>query len=144
MVVCRYLFRMLRTLLSARGSKPDLITVYIDGSFAEVGDVCDLLRVKYRENQPISSKNARITQHYKATLSHMFETHPSADFGIVIEEDLDIAPDFFSYFSQTTSLLKEDRLIGNVHRLHLIEPPVNIFLRLMGSNYPGTILTLLS
>ena len=74
--------------------------------------MCRLLGVNYRENQPISSKNARITQHYRAILTHLFETHASADFGIIVEEDLDIAPDFFSYFSQTKSLLKEDRLIG--------------------------------
>ena len=29
-------------------------------------------------------------------------------------------------------------LLLEVHLLRLIEPPVNIFLRLMGSNYPGT------
>ena len=100
---------MLRTLLSARGSSPVLVTVYIDGEFDEVRDVCDLLRVNYKQNLPISSKNARITQHYKASLVHLFETNPKADYGIVIEEDLDIAPDFFSYFSQTMQLLEQDR-----------------------------------
>ena len=100
---------MLRRLLSARGSSPDLVTVYIDGEFEEVRDVCDLLRVNYKQNLPISSKNARITQHYKATLVHLFDTNPKAGYGILIEDDLDIAPDFFSYFSQTMRLLEQDR-----------------------------------
>ncbi|KAI6654145.1 Protein O-linked-mannose beta-1,2-N-acetylglucosaminyltransferase 1 [Oopsacas minuta] len=104
----RYLFRMLRTLLSARGSLRHLITVYIDGGFEQVRDVCSLLQVNYKQNTPISSKNARITQHYKTTLLHLFDSNPRADYGIIIEEDLDIAADFFSYFSQTMHLLKED------------------------------------
>ena len=31
-----------------------------------------------------------------------------AQYAIVLEEDLDVSPDFFSYFSQTLRLLEED------------------------------------
>ena len=34
-----------------------------------------------------------------------------AQYAIVLEEDLDVSPDFFSYFSQTLRLLEEDSSI---------------------------------
>ena len=56
----------------------------------------------------VGSRNARITQHYRASLTATFNIWPSAKYAIVLEEDLDVSPDFFSYFSQTLRLLEED------------------------------------
>uniref|UniRef100_A0A8C4L9T2 Protein O-linked-mannose beta-1,2-N-acetylglucosaminyltransferase n=1 Tax=Equus asinus TaxID=9793 RepID=A0A8C4L9T2_EQUAS len=61
-----YLYRMLRSLLSAQGVSPQMITVFIDGYYEE------------------------------------------AKFAVVLEEDLDIAVDFFSFLSQSIHLLEED------------------------------------
>ncbi|PAV81269.1 hypothetical protein WR25_08475 isoform A [Diploscapter pachys] len=49
----------------------------------------------------------RIARHYKLALSHVFDQlgHSSV---IITEDDLDIAPDFFEYFSATRYLLSED------------------------------------
>ena len=57
---------------------------------------------------PIGTSNARISQHYKAALTATFNLFPQAEYAIVLEEDLDVSPDFFSYFSQTKHLLAED------------------------------------
>ena len=35
--------------------------------------------------------------------------YPRASYAIVLEEDLDVSPDFFNYFSQTMGLLKADK-----------------------------------
>ncbi|XP_023077261.1 protein O-linked-mannose beta-1,2-N-acetylglucosaminyltransferase 1 isoform X2 [Piliocolobus tephrosceles] len=75
-----YLYRMLRSLLSAQGVSPQMITVFIDGYY----------------------------EHYKASLTATFNLFPEAKFAVVLEEDLDIAVDFFSFLSQSIHLLEED------------------------------------
>lgn len=53
--------------------------------------------------EPHGIKNARISQHYLAALSSAFDSYPEAGHVIVTEEDLDVAPDFYGYFSQVRS-----------------------------------------
>ncbi|MGH0172419.1 UNVERIFIED_CONTAM: hypothetical protein FKN15_068941 [Acipenser sinensis] len=89
-----YLYRMLRSLLSAQGVNPQMITVFIDGYYEEPMDVVELFGLKGVQHTPISIKNARVSQ--------------DAQFAIVLEEDLDISVDFFSFLSQTVHLLEED------------------------------------
>uniref|UniRef100_A0A8K9WVH7 Protein O-linked-mannose beta-1,2-N-acetylglucosaminyltransferase n=1 Tax=Oncorhynchus mykiss TaxID=8022 RepID=A0A8K9WVH7_ONCMY len=103
-----YLYRMLRSLLSAQGVNPQMVTVFIDGYYEEPMDVVELFGLKGVQHTPISIKNARVSQHYKASLTATFNLHPDADFAIVLEEDLDISIDFFSFLSQTVHLLNED------------------------------------
>ncbi|XP_071342709.1 protein O-linked-mannose beta-1,2-N-acetylglucosaminyltransferase 1 isoform X1 [Trachinotus anak] len=103
-----YLYRMLRSLLSAHGVNPQMITVFIDGYYEEPMDVVELFGLKGVQHTPISIKNARVSQHYKASLTATFNLHPDASFAIVLEEDLDISIDFFSFLSQTIHLLDED------------------------------------
>ncbi|CAM4625415.1 hypothetical protein PO909_005631 [Leuciscus waleckii] len=103
-----YLYRMLRSLLSSHGVNPQMITVFIDGYYEEPMDVVDLFGLKGVQHTPISIKNARVSQHYKASLTATFNLHPDADFAIVLEEDLDVSIDFFSFLSQTINLLRED------------------------------------
>ncbi|OZC06520.1 GNT-I family protein [Onchocerca flexuosa] len=52
----------------------------------------------------------QIARHYKLGLSHVFDklNHSSV---IIIEDDLDIAPDFFEYFSATRPLLDIDKTL---------------------------------
>ncbi|XP_038152001.1 protein O-linked-mannose beta-1,2-N-acetylglucosaminyltransferase 1 [Cyprinodon tularosa] len=103
-----YLYRMLRSLLSAHGVNPQMITVFIDGYYEEPMDVVELFALKGIQHTPISIKNARVSQHYKASLTATFNLHPDAGFAIVLEEDLDISVDFFSFLSQTIHLLDQD------------------------------------
>lgn len=60
------------------------------------------------QHTPIGVKNARISQHYKASLTATFNLFPDAEYAIVLEEDLDVSPDFLSYFAQTIHLLEDD------------------------------------
>ncbi|XP_055077170.1 protein O-linked-mannose beta-1,2-N-acetylglucosaminyltransferase 1 isoform X1 [Periophthalmus magnuspinnatus] len=103
-----YLYRMLRSLLSAHGVNPQMITVFIDGYYEEPMDVVELFGLKGVQHTPISIKNARVSQHYKASLTASFNLHPEAEFTIVLEEDLDVSIDFFSFLSQTIHLLNQD------------------------------------
>lgn len=60
-----YLYRMLRSLLSAAGSNPKMITIFIDGYFEEPLEVTKLFGLRGIQHTPIGVKNARISQHYK-------------------------------------------------------------------------------
>uniref|UniRef100_A0A672NGQ1 Protein O-linked-mannose beta-1,2-N-acetylglucosaminyltransferase n=1 Tax=Sinocyclocheilus grahami TaxID=75366 RepID=A0A672NGQ1_SINGR len=106
-----YLYRMLRSLLSSHGVNPQIITVFIDGYYEEPMDVVDLFGLKGVQHTPTSIKNARVSQHYKASLTATFNLHPDADFAIVLEEDLDISIDFFIGYGYNILLHKySDRL----------------------------------
>ncbi|XP_062594175.1 protein O-linked-mannose beta-1,2-N-acetylglucosaminyltransferase 1-like [Saccostrea cucullata] len=104
----QYLYRMLVRLLSTAGVRPEMITVFIDGFFEEPLEVTRLLGLRGIQHTPLGKKNARVSQHYKASLTATFDLHPSALYTIVIEEDLDVSPDFFNYFSQTIHLMEKD------------------------------------
>lgn len=45
---------------------------------------------------------------YYLVAHEVFNVFQEAKYAIVLEEDLDVSPDFFSYFSQTLRLLEED------------------------------------
>jgi len=47
-------------------------------------------------------------QHYKASLTTTFNLYPNANYMIILEEDLDVSPDFFNYFQQLLPLMDED------------------------------------
>lgn len=86
---------MLRSLLSAHGASPEMITVFIDGYFEEPLEVTKLFGLRGIQHTPIGVKNARISQHYKASLTATFNIFPDAKYAIIVEEDLDVSPDFF-------------------------------------------------
>ncbi|CAL1544988.1 unnamed protein product [Lymnaea stagnalis] len=103
-----YLYRMLQTLLSVPGANPKMVTVFIDGYFEEPYAITKLFGLRGIQHTPLGLKNARISQHYKASLTATFNLNPTAQYAIVVEEDLTVSPDFFNYFSQTKHLLDED------------------------------------
>uniref|UniRef100_A0A8C2WZ74 Protein O-linked-mannose beta-1,2-N-acetylglucosaminyltransferase n=1 Tax=Cyclopterus lumpus TaxID=8103 RepID=A0A8C2WZ74_CYCLU len=65
-------------------------------------DVVDLFGLKGVQHTPISIKNARVSQHYKASLTATFNLHPVTD---VLMLRLSIS---LSFLSQTLHLLDED------------------------------------
>ena len=59
-----YLFRGIRSVLSAHGANKELFTIFIDGFFEEPAAVARLFNLSVIQHVPISSKNARISQVY--------------------------------------------------------------------------------
>uniref|UniRef100_A0A669EUK5 Protein O-linked-mannose beta-1,2-N-acetylglucosaminyltransferase n=1 Tax=Oreochromis niloticus TaxID=8128 RepID=A0A669EUK5_ORENI len=100
-----YLYRMLRSLLSAHGVNPQMITVFIDGYYEEPMDVVDLFGLKGVQHTPISIKNARVSQHYKASLTATFNLHPTIVRRLLYYQYFLC---FCSFLSQTIHLLDED------------------------------------
>ncbi|XP_046860054.1 protein O-linked-mannose beta-1,2-N-acetylglucosaminyltransferase 1-like [Xenia sp. Carnegie-2017] len=103
-----YLYRGLRSMLSAHGAKKELFTVFIDGFFEEPAAVARLYDVKVEQHIPISCGISRIAQHYKRTLTETFNAYPNARYMIILEEDLDVSVDIFSYFNQLLPLMDTD------------------------------------
>eukprot|EP00795_Rhopilema_esculentum_P004726 gene4726-21025_t len=104
----RYLFRMLRKLMSVPGANPSQTTVYIDGEHNETAAVAELFGLKAVRNEIECTKNCRIQQHYKKSLTHSFDAFPLARAVIILEEDLEVSIDIFDYFSPTWPLLEAD------------------------------------
>ena len=90
-----YLHRMLQSLLAAPGANPDMIVVFIDGFFEETLAVARLFGLRGVQHAPVGSGTARISQHYKISLSAIFSMFPRTSYAIVLEEDLDVSQDFF-------------------------------------------------
>ena len=65
-----------RSLLSAQGAQPEMITVFIDGFYEEPLAVAKLFGLRGIQHTPIGLKNARISQHYKASLTATFNIYP--------------------------------------------------------------------
>ncbi|CAG0893969.1 unnamed protein product, partial [Cyprideis torosa] len=103
-----YLYRMLRSLLSAPGATKEMITLFVDGYYSEPLMVAKLFGLRGITHTPIGRKSGRVAQHYKASLTAAFEIYADADFVIVLEEDLDVSPDFYSFFDQLMPLLQKD------------------------------------
>ena len=55
---------------------PKMVTVFIDGYFEEPLEVVKLFGLKGIQHTPIGVKNARISQHYKASLTATFNMYP--------------------------------------------------------------------
>lgn len=103
-----YLQRMLRSLLSADGVDPSMVTIFIDGFYDEPALVGQLFNIRTIQQRPTAHRGARISHHYKTSLTKTFQLFPDAEFALIFEEDLDIAEDALVYFNQTLQLLRDD------------------------------------
>uniref|UniRef100_A0AAQ5XCZ7 Protein O-linked-mannose beta-1,2-N-acetylglucosaminyltransferase n=1 Tax=Amphiprion ocellaris TaxID=80972 RepID=A0AAQ5XCZ7_AMPOC len=100
-------FRMLRSLLSAHGVNPLMITVFIDGYYEEPMDVVELFGLKGVQHTPISIKNARVSQ---VKNTRLFNVDTSLHTDVASFTNVTVLFLFFSlsFLSQTIYLLDED------------------------------------
>lgn len=104
-----YLYRMLRSLLQADGVNASMVSVFIDGFYDEPLMVSRLFNLRAIQQRPLGKRSARISHHYKSSLTTTFDKlFPQAKHAIIFEEDLDIARDALIYFNQTLPLLESD------------------------------------
>ncbi|XP_037080422.1 LOW QUALITY PROTEIN: protein O-linked-mannose beta-1,2-N-acetylglucosaminyltransferase 1-like [Pollicipes pollicipes] len=103
------LFRMMKSLLKNRGVIASNIIVFVDGEHKEVDDLCQLLDIKcVSQVNDWEDVTMRIREHYHQVLTNVWHHFPDATRVIVLEEDLEVSPDFVSFFSQTSYLLDVD------------------------------------
>lgn len=99
---------MLRSLLSSEGIVKSNVVVFVDGFYDEPQMVANLWGVRVIQQRPSGRRSARISHHYKTSLTRTFDLFPMAAFVIIFEEDLDVARDAMIYFNQTLPLLDQD------------------------------------
>ena len=108
----KYLYKSVSYLLKAKGASRANVIVMCDGFHEEVKDVAELLGVQFFFHDSKGEKNGRICYHYEKSLGALFDKlYPKAPHAIIMEEDLQVAPDFLSYFSQTLPILEADESV---------------------------------
>ena len=86
------------------------------------------------QSTPEGTKSARVSQHYRRALSNaIYNEFPTAQHVIIIEDDLQIAPDFFTYIAHTLPIFDMDDKIycvsaWNDHGMdHVVGAPGKIY-----------------
>ncbi|XP_053630908.2 protein O-linked-mannose beta-1,2-N-acetylglucosaminyltransferase 1-like [Cherax quadricarinatus] len=105
-----HVLRQVGQVWASPGGTHTPITIFVDGHNPEALDLGTLLQVpvvEHTDPAPQGSTN-RISYHVKFVLSKVFEMYPEADKAIILEDDLDLSPDFIPYFQQTAWLLTAD------------------------------------
>ncbi|XP_069939562.1 protein O-linked-mannose beta-1,2-N-acetylglucosaminyltransferase 1-like [Cherax quadricarinatus] len=103
----RYLYRLLRQLLTQPGVALKQVLVCVDGIYEETIKLLEVLDLEWRVHSPEGTGSPRISRQVRFALFHALEVM-STDKIIVLEEDLLLAPDFLSYMQQTAVLLDRD------------------------------------
>ena len=107
----QYLFRMLKGLMMTPGVDRKMVTVFIDGLHDVPADLTALFQVNYVAYKRVYVKNSAISHHYKRSLSYTFSKYKTAQYMIILEEDLDVAPDIMDYFTQLLPVLDSDESV---------------------------------
>ena len=97
---------------------------------------------RFVQSTPEGTKSARVSQHYRRALKNtMHNLYPQANHIIIIEDDLQVASDFFHYMAHTLPIFELDEKIycvsaWNDHGMdHAVGAPEKIY-RVEGM--PGT------
>nr|XP_045596190.1 protein O-linked-mannose beta-1,2-N-acetylglucosaminyltransferase 1-like [Procambarus clarkii] len=105
-----HVLRQVGQVWASPGGTNTPITIFVDGHNPEAQALAALLHlplVQHYDAVPRGSTN-RISYHVRFVLTKVFELYPEADKAIILEDDLDLSPDFIPYFHQTASLLETD------------------------------------
>ncbi|XP_068208619.1 protein O-linked-mannose beta-1,2-N-acetylglucosaminyltransferase 1-like [Palaemon carinicauda] len=107
------LYKCLNRLLEVKGGYTDDIIVVadgkIDGGLMEVERLVQLYGIKFQGHDAGGNNvTMRITRHYKKVFQEGFRVFPLVDKLIILEEDLYVAADFYSYFDQLAPLMDLD------------------------------------
>ncbi|XP_068206009.1 protein O-linked-mannose beta-1,2-N-acetylglucosaminyltransferase 1-like [Palaemon carinicauda] len=92
------------------GGRDTPITLFVDGHNQEARDLGKVLSIPVVEhnNSAPNGSTQRINNHVKFSLEQIFKRSPGVNLAIILEDDLELAPDFISYFHQVGPLLLKD------------------------------------
>ncbi|KAK4308555.1 hypothetical protein Pmani_019760 [Petrolisthes manimaculis] len=103
--------RQVDQIRASPGGDTTPIVIVVDGTNMEAISLANLLQVTVTfntNNTAPRGTNSRINIHIRFTLITVFKMFPEVDKIIVLEDDLELSPDFISYFQQTARLLSSD------------------------------------
>ncbi|XP_037787988.1 uncharacterized protein LOC119583528 isoform X2 [Penaeus monodon] len=103
-----YLFRLLQSLGKQPGVRRDLILLVTDGYNTEVAKIAHILCLTLLVHRPEGVIPAKISRNVRFGLFNIIKQFPKADKFIMLEDDLILSPDFYSYMQQTSWILEND------------------------------------
>ncbi|KAK7078364.1 hypothetical protein SK128_017639 [Halocaridina rubra] len=103
-----YLYYSLTKLLAAPGAHPENILVVLGHTSRASKSVLNLLGVKYTTMPVQGHTNDNLYKYYRSVYQLINNTFTHAPAVIILDEDVEVSPDFFSYMSQTLWLLQDD------------------------------------
>ncbi|XP_064101826.1 protein O-linked-mannose beta-1,2-N-acetylglucosaminyltransferase 1-like [Macrobrachium nipponense] len=124
------------------GGEDTPITLFVDGHNPEARDLGKVLNVSVAEHNNSASVGStqRINNHVKFSLEQIFERNPEVNLAIILEDDLELAPDFISYFRQVGPLLLKDPSLSFINAFnynsysHTASDPTRLY---RGHGIPG-------
>ncbi|KAK3859568.1 hypothetical protein Pcinc_034330 [Petrolisthes cinctipes] len=105
--------RQVRQVWGNPGGAGTPLAMMVDGANPEALMLASILNITVRfhnNSAPVGSRH-RVNQHIKFSLGTIFNLYPHVNKAIILEDDLNLAPDFISYFQQTSLLMNADQTI---------------------------------
>ncbi|KAK3868636.1 hypothetical protein Pcinc_025989 [Petrolisthes cinctipes] len=119
-----HLYRLLRNLFSIDGGGQTEVLVAADGGGGETLALAQVLGVAAVAHRPQGLDSNRTNTNVRFALYTVFSHFPQADKAIVLEDDLILSPDFFSFFHQASWILNNDPTVFCVNAFNSNSLPV--------------------
>ena len=116
-----YLHHTLKTLMKTPGFRKNKVEVFLGDTSNHVIEMLKLLNINYTPITVYGTGNAKLFQYYRSVFSIIVQKYNTATAVIFMDEDVEVAPDFFSFMDQMIPfLLTDDSLFCvNGHGFHI-------------------------
>ncbi|XP_050721763.1 protein O-linked-mannose beta-1,2-N-acetylglucosaminyltransferase 1-like isoform X2 [Eriocheir sinensis] len=104
----QYLYHTLTALLAAPGALRHNVLVVLGDAPQPTVSLLRLLGLKFTSVPVSGQHNDKLFRYYRAVFRLLERSFPDAPAAIMLDEDIEVSPDFFSFFSQTLWLLHAD------------------------------------
>lgn len=103
-----YLYHTLTTILTAPGVEPQNVLVVLGNESQATVQLLLLLQVAHVTLPAGGGTNKQLFRFYRGVFQLVAQRFPDAPYVIILDEDVEVSPDFFSFMSQTLPLLQTD------------------------------------
>ncbi|XP_071548640.1 protein O-linked-mannose beta-1,2-N-acetylglucosaminyltransferase 1-like isoform X2 [Panulirus ornatus] len=104
----QYLYHTLTTLLAAPGAQHDNLLVVLGDAPPATTQLLRLINVNFTTLPVHGRDNNKLFRYYRSVFHLVAHTFPDTPAVILLDEDVQVSPDFFSFMSQTLWLLHAD------------------------------------
>ncbi|KAF2362368.1 Glycosyl transferase family 13, partial [Trinorchestia longiramus] len=103
-----YLYETIKSMFAAPGFHTHKVHVFVGNNSSSTLSLLDFFRFNYTVIQHEGTGNAMLFQYYRKVFTFITHFFPDAKAAIVLDEDVALSPDFFSYMSQVIPVLLQD------------------------------------
>ena len=104
----QYLYHTLTTVLTAVGIEPQNLLIVLGDALQSASQLLLLLNVPHVTLPVEAGTNSKLFQFYRNVFQLLADRYPDAAYAIILDEDVEVSLDFFSFMSQTLPLLNSD------------------------------------